>query len=385
MKKENEITLIASGLIAFIRNALHGDMAETAITDADEAHDIIEYATQQGLLMFLNEYASFREILRGKQYFKRTMADVYLRTHQAEELKKLLDAFEENEISCVVLKGARSRELYPKPEWRSMGDIDLLYLPKQTKQVQQVMKSLGYQGEGSKVRHDEYQKGPVVVEMHRTLCVPEWKESQYFENVWNRTQARGDYQYIFDMTPEEHYLYTFTHLVEHFVTGGIGIRMVLDIYVLSQLGNMDWDYIERVLKKLGYNVFHEKIRMLANAWFDADSERNVPEELQELESYVIAGGIFGTWQNESVNRQLQYQGKLHYFKTILFPDYKTMQTVYPWLHKKLFLPTAWVLRWFQVLLHRRKNVTVQMKRMQSFQEENEDLGKRRAFFEEMGL
>ena len=45
------------------------------------------------------------------------------------------------------------------------------------------------------------------------------------------------------MKPEDHYMYTVCHLIEHFIRGGIGIRMVLDIYVLFYLHELDKGYI----------------------------------------------------------------------------------------------------------------------------------------------
>ena len=375
----------ATKLIALIRGALHSDVPVTNINDADEAHKTIEYATQQGLLMFLNEYDLFREILREKEYFMRTMADVYLRTHQAEELRKLLDAFEENQIFCVILKGVRSRELYPKSEWRSMGDIDLLYLPKQTKQVQRVMRDLGYRNSGDQIKHDEYQKGPVVVEMHKSLCIPDWEEGPYFEAIWDRVVPRDGYRYIFDMTMEDHYLFTFTHLAEHFRSGGIGIRMVLDIYMLSQLNTIDQNYVNQKLCEFGYQVFHQRICELANVWFAADSDGELPKELEELQEYILSGGVFGNWENEKTNMQLQYKGKVHYVAKRLFPRYEVMKTAYSWLRCPMFLPVAWLVRAFQAVVWRSENVKSQMERMQSIQIDEKTVQKRKRFFESMRL
>lgn len=62
------------------------------------------------------------------------------------------------------------------------------------------------------------------------------------------------------MTLEDHYLFTLYHLLEHFIRGGIGIRMVLDIFILSQLSELNWEYLNQELKILGIEEFEKKYK-----------------------------------------------------------------------------------------------------------------------------
>ncbi len=54
--------------------------------------------------------------------------------------------------------------------------------------------------------------------------------------------------------------------------GGIGIRMVLDIYILSETPRMDKAYVQRQLKALKLQKFEENIRSLAQLWFSDDEK-----------------------------------------------------------------------------------------------------------------
>ena len=70
----------------------------------------------------------------------------------------------------------------------------------------------------------------------------------YFADIWERAIHAKGKQYIYEMSLEDHYLHSVCHLAEHFVRGGIGIRMVLDIYILSETPRMDKAYVQRQLK-----------------------------------------------------------------------------------------------------------------------------------------
>ncbi len=389
----NEATLLSneqvvqSELISLVRRALHNQSA--VITDVkmskDRAEVIMRYAFKQGLSMFLNEYSVFREVMQEDGQLRKVLVEFYQHVLLQEELKAIMTAFEENQIPCVLLKGVQTCKYYPKPELRSMGDIDLLYLPEQTKKVQKVMEELEYTHEGNTAKHDHYRKKRIIVEMHKTLCVPEWKESDYFKDIWDRVLNKDGYKYIYEMSLEDHYLFTFTHLLEHFRDGGIGIRMVLDVFILSKVEGINHGYVDGVIEQLGYTVFHSYIRCLAETWFSKEKNVELSRDLAELGQYIMQGGVFGNVKNSETNVQLQHKGRIAFLIKVIFPNYDSMQTVYPWLQSKIFLPAAWSLRWIQAAISRRENVKTQFKRAKGFTGSGNEVEERRQFFEKIGL
>lgn len=82
------------------------------------------------------------------------------------EIKALLA---KNGIKFVPFKGAVLRELYPDPEARTMGDIDLLIEKGRQKQVKVLLCANGFEntvcGSGEWV----YTKGGVITEIHTSL------------------------------------------------------------------------------------------------------------------------------------------------------------------------------------------------------------------------
>ena len=55
-------------------------------------------------------------------------------------VQQLFDAFEENGIDYLPLKGCQMKQLYPKPELRVMGDADILIRAGQYSQAEQWMR-----------------------------------------------------------------------------------------------------------------------------------------------------------------------------------------------------------------------------------------------------
>ena len=106
------------------------------------------------------------------------------------------------------------------------GDLDLLYKPEQTKLLHKVMESLGYHSEGEAAKHDHYRKGTTVVEMHRTLLSAQSNAYDYFLFNLERAIPSPGKKYIYENDIGRSLSFTLYHLIEHFIRGGIGIRMV---------------------------------------------------------------------------------------------------------------------------------------------------------------
>lgn len=143
-----------------------------------------------------------------------------------------------------------------------MGDLDILYKEDQTKKLKQVMQDAGYKFGGYNIKHDEYEKDGVTIEMHRDVLFRLTNAYDYFADIWERAIHAKGKQYIYEMSLEDHYLHSVCHLAEHFVRGGIGIRMVLDIYILSETPRMDKAYVQRQLKALKL----QNLRRISGLW-----------------------------------------------------------------------------------------------------------------------
>lgn len=168
--------------------------------------------------------------------------------------------------------------------------------------------------------------------------------------------------------------------------GGIGIRMVLDIYILSETPRMDKAYVQRQLKALKLQKFEENIRSLAQLWFSDDEKTVRTEVSDELENYALSGGIFGSRETARRNGTVLYESKNKFVKQLVFPSYEVMKTSCPWLKTPILLPAAWLVRYKRALTASRGNIGYHIERAKTFDRvEDQEQKERCQFFERCGL
>lgn len=382
MKKEEKI------LIEIIRNVLAGkNKSQWSLQlSEEEIERVINCARMHGVLPFLQECPVFMEEPYRKKLFFYLKNYAYKDAQQTYAIEELFEQFEINEIYCMPLKGIRTKQFYPCLEFRTMGDLDILYKEDQTERLKQVMQDAGYKFGGYNIKHDEYEKDGVAIEMHRDVLFRLTNAYDYFSDIWNRAKPAEGKHYIYEMSLEDHYLHTVCHLAEHFVRGGIGIRMVLDIYILSRASGIDKEYVQRQLKGLKLQKFEENIRTLAEIWFSDDEKTVRTETLDELENYALSGGIFGSREAARRNGTVLYESKAKFIRQLIFPSYQVMKTSCPWLKTPLLLPAAWGIRYKRALMKNRKSFGYHVERMKAF-DSVDDQEKRELcqFFEKCGL
>lgn len=319
----------------------------------------------------------------------RGMVNAVVRNYnQIEGAKELLEAFEEEGIYALAVKGICTKNHYPQTDLRTMGDIDILYQPQQDTKVKKVMKQLGYEQSVEGRKHDCYSRRPyLAVEMHRELVEADSIYNSYYESVWERVQPKENCQYVQEMSLEDEYIYTLVHLARHFQDGGVGIRFVIDVYVYNHMEGMDWQYIEAELKKLDLWEFYGNISRLAESWFgEAEMLLQDNEELlNKLASYIISNGTFGTERNAAAISAAE-QGRVQALWKAIFPSLKSMQSMFVWLEKwPILLPYAWALRGARSVTSKRRRQNIKY-HVDKFQYGDKEYGERlQQFFETCGL
>lgn len=295
----------------------------------------------------------------------------YLR--QEQELSRLCNSLKENNIRFVLLKGSKMREYYPSPELRSSCDIDIL-TDASDEVIFDTMKALGYEYEKDGGTTLNFVMPPLVtVEMHRYLFDDRLSFSGYFDTVWDRVVPAGDGSSECYLTEEDFYIYMIAHLVKHFSRYGCGLRPLLDIYLYEHsAGNRcDFAAAEKKLEELDLLYFTQQMRLLLKKWFE---DGNLTEQDEELTDYIMSSGIFGTkmttYANEFRKGPSVRQKKRKLFWFHVFPPLRVMRPMYPRLLKcGVFLPVAWVARFFRILVSGRKKAK---KRYLSIQNVNEE-------------
>lgn len=284
---------------------------------------------------------------------------------QSAEIEQLLRAFDEAGIDHMPLKGCTMRPRYPLPHLRLMGDADILIRTAQYPRIRPILEGLGFREERESDHELVWKKDALYLELHKRL-IPSYNRDyfRYFGDSWQLGTRSDGFRYT--MTPEDEYIFLFTHFAKHYRCGGIGCRHVLDLWVMERIfPELDRAYIARELKKLSLDRFYRNMRRLLDHWFRGGPSDEIT---QRLSDYIFSSGSWGTAAAAAVAEEVRGRDTrpkdLAGFVRWILPGRDALQDTYtflqmaPWL-----LPLAWICRWIRKLLFPRTSAAEHARRM----------------------
>lgn len=274
------------------------------------------------------------------------------------EIEKVLKKFDAYQIKNVPIKGYFLKKEYPRSDFRTVSDFDILFDVNQIEKVKKVFSELGYEFVHNDDNQYHFQKKPYAfIEMHTTL-VHEWEHYYpYLLDSLNNSHKRDNYDYSYELSVDDHYLYMIVHNSNHFRMGALGIRMLLDTYIYysNHKSDFDYDYLQKRLKLFKLDTFEKCIRDIAFNWFSPDKQLLA---FDDLEVFILLGATFGRSSIvamigshkliKSAENQGKKKSKFSYFLASAFPKKSKMSANYPYLNKFPFLlPVSWFSMWFK--------------------------------------
>ena len=166
-------------------------------------------------------------------------------------------------IYTLLLKGQGIAQCYEKPLWRSSGDVDLFLSDDNYEKAKRFLIPLAssVDDEGLKNKHLALTIDGFTVELHGTLysglsiridrVLDEIKNDTFYGgNV--RSWLNGNMQ-VFLLGINSDIFYVFTHILQHFYKGGIGIRQICDWCRLlwCYRSELDVRVLESRIKQMG--------------------------------------------------------------------------------------------------------------------------------------
>lgn len=261
---------------------------------------------------------------------------------QELELQTICDAFSEEGICHIPLKGAVVKNMYPSPDLRQNGDIDILVDTENAEIINRLMTAIGYEPGEKLEKHLSFNKGKIHVEIHKHLLDEQNKRRAFFENVWDTASRVNDFTY--DMSPEMQYTFLIAHLANHLMLGGAGIKLITDLYVFNR--PLDQLILNACLRETELDKLNGIIRRLIDYWFGMKQNADAP--VRFVSEYIIKNGVYG---NMLSNVQMNFAdistagGKFKKYFKITFPPYDEMINIYPILKKTpVLLPVCYVHR-----------------------------------------
>lgn len=337
-------------LLFLLRSALTGEETEEKEKPTEELlREVYELADRFDLAHMAAYELENRGLLTegtlAECFRQRQILALYRTEKQIYEKKRIGAALEDAGVPHIFLKGAVLRDLYPEPWMRTAADIDLLVPPEYAERAKATLcKQLGCTVTGGTVHDDTlFLPGGVCAELHFTLTedTPSWED--LFADLWNTAGHTEGKHYERTLSPELFYLYFTVHTVKHFENGGCGIRPLMDLYLLRRHTPERKKETDALLERAGLLRFADTMERVALHWF---SDGLADELLRRTEAYILAGGLYGGFENRVAVRQTIQGGRSRYLFYRVFMPYEKLIALYPRLRgRRWLLPYYEVRRW----------------------------------------
>lgn len=313
-------------------------------------------------------------------FMQRMYEQIAVSENQSLCISQIFKAFDENAIDYMPLKGTKLQNLYAAPDMRTMSDADILIRKESIDKIKQIMNDLGYTFELESNHEFVFKKPPFMnVELHK-LLIPSYNEDMhsYYSDGWQLAEKVSDTGFEYELSKEDNFVYIFTHFAKHYRDAGAGIRPVIDIWLYKNANpDLDYDYINKQMQMLNVDAFYKHFIKMVSAWFENAEFDDISVKMT---AFIIDSGTFGTIENQASAKTIRdYMGKdikkaeKHRYLSIIFPNFKTMKTIFPILEKlPWLLPITWILRILRLILFKRRNIALHKKRAQSVNNENID-------------
>ena len=271
----------------------------------------------------------------------------------------IVDKMREAGIYTLLVKGQGIAQCYEKPLWRSCGDVDLLLDAENYKKALDFLSpmALSIDEENPANLHLGMTIDPWVVELHGTLRSGVGKridreldaiQEATFKEGQVRVWKNGDTD-VFLPAADNDVIFVFSHILQHFFKGGIGLRQVCDWCRLL------WTFRDEInrrllldrIRKMGILTEWETFAALAVDWLGMPKEamplysakREWSLKAERVLSFILETGNFGH------NRDKSYYGK---YPVVVYKAISLWKNTKDSLRHLLIFPKdafrVWVLR-----------------------------------------
>lgn len=313
--------------------------------------------------------------------YKSNLVDDANRENEISIITKLLAS---NDVDYILLKGSVTKHFYPDTSMRMMSDVDVLYRNADSKDIKTMLEENGYTQTKSTPKDAMYLSSNklVKVEMQESLLddgFTDWLK--YLDSIWDRCEKNTDKEYT--MTPEDFYIYHIVHMAKHFINGGIGLRHVLDTWVIkNHYQDLDSEYAEKIFKELSLDKFENTVTDLCKYWF----EDNIPSNKKAIgliSEYIFENGAFGNISQQSVNEAAT--GSTSSTKEKIFPSKQTMANYYGDIitNHPSTIPFHWIRLTFERIFKNHDKTKIKIKSISNVSETQKE--KTKQLFEICGL
>lgn len=245
-------------------------------------------------------------------------------------IEKLVEEMREADIYTLLVKGQGIAQCYERPLWRSSGDIDFYLSDVNFKKAKEFFRHLveSFDPDTENAQHINMHYGEWVVEIHANQhCSISVRVNRVMDEIHRdlfyggsvRSWKNGNTQ-VFLPSLNNDVLIVFTHFLNHFFRGGVGVRQICDwcrlLWTYKDTIKTDKlkSYVKRsglvseweafgayVVEYLGMPI--EAVPLLNES---ANVNRGLKRKAERIKDFILMSGNFGH------NRDMSYYDKYPY-------------------------------------------------------------------------
>lgn len=280
------------------------------------------------------------------EFNQKAIMSVYRNEQMKYVYAQISDTFDQASIPYIPLKGSVIRPYYPQESMRTSCDIDILVKEENLEEAIDALVRKGFK-RGDRNYHDVslFSEAGVHLELHFNIQENIDKLDAVLKDAWQYAKLTDGSQYKF--TDDFFVFHMFAHMSYHFLSGGCGIKSLMDIWIMQHKMGITYESARTLLENAGIYRFAAEISNLAEVCF---SNKPKDEFSDIVLSYIFSGGVYGTLQNKIAVKKSKAKSTQLYALRRLFIPYKDLITLYPILHKLPFLlPLCWIVRLCKML------------------------------------
>jgi len=293
--------------------------------DFSEIYNIAEKQSTLGLIA-----AGFEHVV-GVKAPKETVLQFVGQALQLEQRNKAMNNFiaslvhtiKAADIYALLVKGQGVAQCYATPLWRACGDVDLLLDKDDYKRAKLLLTPLAKYVDKENVSnlHQALTIENWEVELHGTLRTKlgkridkeiDYIQTEAFGNnrkrIWHNAQTD-----IYLPSADDDIIFVFTHILQHYFHGGIGLRQICDwCRLLWNFHNeIDIPLLESRLKRMGLLPKWKAFASLAVNWlgmpYDAmpfySSDKVWVTKSNKMITLILESGNFGHGRDMSFKKK----------------------------------------------------------------------------------
>ena len=241
-------------------------------------------------------------------------------------IRELYDNMRETGILPVLVKGQGVGQCYVRPQWRTVGDVDLLLDSENYDKAKAFLSPLAshIDKEIVEYKHLGMSIGSWTVELHGTFhghiskyadAVVDQIQKEMMENERFRIWDNGGTD-VFLPAPDDDVIFIFSHIQQHFFRGGIGLRQICDWTRLlwTFRDSIDRSLLESRIREMRMMTEWKAFAALAVDYLGIpaeampmyDSSDQWTRKARRICAFVLRVGNFGHNRDSSIYKKYPY-------------------------------------------------------------------------------